>query len=102
MHRRSWVEHWTVLFCCMNNLNFTLFFPGMQMCEKVALSKPLRSLGSRPLKTLIPGCEKYASEEEKYFRCQLRTVLISAHHSVGSVKMGDPSDPTTVLDSKLR
>lgn len=74
----------------------------MQMCERVALSRRMRLLGSKPLTTLIPGCEKYAFNEEEYFRCQLRTVLISAHHSVGSVKMGDPRDPKTVVDPKLR
>lgn len=72
------------------------------MCEKVAHSRPMRLIGSQSLLTLIPGCEKYAYDQENYFRCQLRTILISGHHSVGSAKMGDPRDPTTVLDPQLR
>ncbi|XP_035223352.1 glucose dehydrogenase [FAD, quinone]-like, partial [Stegodyphus dumicola] len=75
---------------------------GMKVCRRISLSAPLKRLGSVPFATLYPGCEQYAGNEDDYFRCQLRSVVLTFSHYVGTAKMGDPEDPTTVVDPQLR
>lgn len=62
----------------------------------------MRGLGARPLETLMPGCEIYTGNDNEYFKCFARKFTVSFHHPVGSTKMGDASDPSTVVDSELR
>lgn len=74
----------------------------MKTCKRIINSPHLKKVGARPLETLYPGCEKYAHEEDKYFECQARTVLLTLSHPCGTTKMGNPRDPSTVVDPKLR
>lgn len=69
---------------------------------KIATSAPMQKVGSKPLAALLPGCEQYATDEDKLFACLTRSVVMSLSHQVGTAKMGDPMDPTTVVDSQLR
>lgn len=78
------------------------FILGLKTCHRIARSPYLREIGVRPLETLYPGCEKYAKDEDKYFRCQARSVLRTLGHPCGTNKMGNPKDPSTVVDPKLR
>lgn len=75
---------------------------GMKTCQKIGTNKAMLEIGSEPLTTVVPGCEKYLNDEDSYFRCQLRVILISTHHQVGTARMGDVLDPTTVVDPQLR
>lgn len=65
-------------------------------------TSPLRDLDAKPLETLVPGCEEYFEDDEEYFKCFAKTILFTFHHPVGTCKMGDPNDPTTVVDPELR
>ncbi|XP_035225836.1 glucose dehydrogenase [FAD, quinone]-like, partial [Stegodyphus dumicola] len=75
---------------------------GMKVCRRLGLSEPMRRVGAQPFATLIPGCEQYAGDEDLYFWCQMQSSVTSFHHPVGTSKMGDPNDPTTVVDPQLR
>lgn len=74
----------------------------MKTCQRIAKSRSLRKLGAVPFKTLIPGCEKYAYDEDEYFKCQVKSIFVTLHDPVGTARMGDPWDSTTVVDPKLR
>ncbi|XP_014487493.1 PREDICTED: glucose dehydrogenase [FAD, quinone]-like, partial [Dinoponera quadriceps] len=50
----------------------------------------------------IPGCRHTKPDSEEYWRCHLRHLSIMFYHPVGSVKMGPRSDPTAVVDARLR
>lgn len=75
---------------------------GMKTCHRIAKSRPLWKLGATPFKTVIPGCERYVYDEDEYFRCQAKSIFVTLHDPVGTAKMGDPWNPTTVVDPKLR
>ena len=62
----------------------------------------MRKINARPIDILIPGCEEFAEDEELYLRCIARTLITTTNHQVGTAKMGDPRDPTTVVDPQLR
>ncbi|XP_054716862.1 glucose dehydrogenase [FAD, quinone]-like isoform X2 [Uloborus diversus] len=75
---------------------------GMKECMRVGTSVPMQSIGSTPISTLFPNCEQYAEDEDSYYACMTRQFVATSHHQVGTAKMGDPNDPTTVVDPKLR
>lgn len=74
----------------------------MKTCTQLGNHTELKKIGASPLQTLYPGCERYSNDEDKYFRCQIRSVVTTYSHPCGTAKMGDSRDPTTVVDPKLR
>ncbi|GFT25768.1 glucose dehydrogenase [Nephila pilipes] len=74
---------------------------GMKTCQKIITSKPMRKVCPKPFPPL-PGCEHCYKDEDRYFECVLRSGVVSLSSSVGTTKMGDPNDPTTVVDPLLR
>lgn len=62
----------------------------------------MKKLGTKPIDALVPGCEEFAADEELYLRCIVRTITLTTNHQVGTAKMGDLNDPTTVVDPLLR
>ncbi|GBM94467.1 Glucose dehydrogenase [FAD, quinone] [Araneus ventricosus] len=75
---------------------------GMKKCKEIGESEPLVKIGSKLFSTVYPGCENTAGDDNKNFRCMAKSIMITASHQVGTVKMGDPKDPSTVLDPQLR
>lgn len=74
----------------------------MKTCKRIGTSNAMQKIDAQPLQTVVPGCEKFLNNEDSYFRCQLRVLLISTNHQVGTARMGDIKDPSTVVDSQLR
>ena len=62
----------------------------------------MKSVGSTPFQTLVPGCESFIDNEDSYLRCVARTLFLTLSHQVGTARMGDPHDPRTVVDPELR
>lgn len=62
----------------------------------------MAKINARPIDILIPGCEQFGEDEDLYLRCIVRTVITTTNHPVGTAKMGDLTDPTTVVDPQLR
>ncbi|GBO01189.1 Glucose dehydrogenase [FAD, quinone], partial [Araneus ventricosus] len=79
-----------------------VFIQGLKMCEKIAKSEPMKRVGTNPFKTVFPGCEEFFGDEDHYFECIIRGGVMSLSHPTGTAKMGDPRDPTTVVDPFLR
>ncbi|XP_054709549.1 glucose dehydrogenase [FAD, quinone]-like [Uloborus diversus] len=75
---------------------------ALKSCNRIGNGKYLRKIGLKPISTVFPGCEKYASDDDLYFRCQARTSVITLYHPVGTAKMGNPGDRSTVVDPFLR
>ncbi|GFW62533.1 glucose dehydrogenase [Trichonephila clavipes] len=75
---------------------------GMKACQRILTSKIMRDLGVRPFDTVFPGCENFVGSEDCYFTCIARRAVVTLSHMVGTAKMGDPRDPTTVVDPLLR
>lgn len=75
---------------------------GLKECFKILDSPELKRLGVRPFDTVMPGCESLLSNKDAYLECVTRSILIGSSHPVGTAKMGNPEDPSTVVDSNLR
>ncbi|GBN21815.1 L-sorbose 1-dehydrogenase [Araneus ventricosus] len=77
---------------------------GMQTCRKIGLSKPMKKVGVRPFATIFPEFTNIFPDFllDEYFTFVTRSVVVTLSHQVGTAKMGDPKDPTTVVDPQLR
>ncbi|GIY89125.1 glucose dehydrogenase [Caerostris darwini] len=75
---------------------------GLKNCHRFATSEPMKKVGSKPLETKFPGCEDCADDEDRYFECIAKSIFHSMPSAVGTCKMGDPRDDTTVVDPSLR
>ncbi|GIZ00760.1 glucose dehydrogenase [Caerostris extrusa] len=75
---------------------------GLKVCQKIGTSEAMQKVGSKPFQTKIPGCHQLSDDEDKYFECLARGSVFPIVHPVGTAKMGNPQDPTTVVDPFLR
>lgn len=79
-----------------------LIVAGMQICLEWASTNVMKKIGTKPLSTNIPGCEKHKKFTDEYMECVARAITQTAYHPVGTCKMGDPSDESTVVDPFLK
>ncbi|XP_013774047.1 glucose dehydrogenase [FAD, quinone]-like [Limulus polyphemus] len=75
---------------------------SLKISINVGLSEPFKAFNTTLFEPPFPGCEKHQMWGDDYLECVAKTYSITIYHPVGTCKMGDPSDPTTVVDSKLR
>ncbi|XP_054708986.1 glucose dehydrogenase [FAD, quinone]-like [Uloborus diversus] len=61
-----------------------------------------KEIGAKMFETKFPGCDNLTLYSEEYLRCVALRHTFTLYHPVGTCKMGDPRDRTTVLDSHLR
>lgn len=75
---------------------------AMKISLAIGISPPFKRLGSRPLQTVMPGCEHYPYLSDEYLACVARSLTLTIYHPVGTCKMGPHWDPSAVVDSQLR
>ncbi|XP_054709898.1 glucose dehydrogenase [FAD, quinone]-like [Uloborus diversus] len=75
---------------------------GMKACMKILSSPEMRQVGSELFNTTLPNCEKFRHDVDLFLKCNVRGAVITISHPAGTAKMGDPTDPTTVVDPELR
>lgn len=61
-----------------------------------------RSRGGQFLHIPIEECDQYEFRSHDYYRCYIQYFSSTAHHLVGTSKMGPTSDPEAVVDPRLR
>ncbi|XP_055932736.1 glucose dehydrogenase [FAD, quinone]-like [Argiope bruennichi] len=85
-----------------NPEDLKIIVEGMKTCQKIITSEPMKKVGAKPFETVAPGCEPFVGDLDKYFTCLAKGVVLTLSHQVGIAKMGNPRDPTTVVDPLLR
>ncbi|KAF7493593.1 Glucose dehydrogenase -like protein [Sarcoptes scabiei] len=76
---------------------------AMKISFQIGNSLPFRrKYRSKPSGRIVPGCELYPIYSRNYMKCVAQTLTATIYHPVGTCKMGDPNDPTTVVDYELR
>ncbi|KAJ3664205.1 hypothetical protein Zmor_008393 [Zophobas morio] len=78
------------------------FVASIRYIQRLARTRAFQEIGSQLNPTPIPGCDMYDFDSDDYWRCALRSISVTLHHQVGTVKMGPPHDPTSVVNHELK
>ena len=87
-----------------NYLNGThdveVLLKGIRHVQRLIETKSFKSYrGRTPSKD---ATSPYQYDSDDFWRWYIRHATLTLYHPVGTCKMGDPSDPTTVVDPQLR
>ncbi|RLU15838.1 hypothetical protein DMN91_011594 [Ooceraea biroi] len=66
------------------------------------ITENFQRLNARMNPNKIPSCAQFDSSSDQYWACHLRHHTLSIFHPVGTCKMGPASDPSAVVDARLR
>ncbi|XP_076336480.1 glucose dehydrogenase [FAD, quinone]-like [Tachypleus tridentatus] len=75
---------------------------SMKISYAVGETPAFRKFGARRLPNVFPKCGHYPHWSDEYLACVARTFTSTLYHPVGTCKMGNPNDPSTVVDPQLR
>lgn len=77
---------------------------GIKVCKQIVeRTKTFQAIGAKFSEDVIPECaEEFKQGPREYWKCYIQQRSVSNFHMTSSNTMGVPSDPRTVVDSKLR
>nr|KAF7431581.1 hypothetical protein H0235_004505 [Vespula pensylvanica] len=68
----------------------------------VSNTNAFRRFNSRPYSIKLPGCQRFLSAINEYWKWTIRQFTFTMYHPVDTCKMGPRNDATAVVDPKLR
>lgn len=75
---------------------------GAKIAMRINEAKVFEQFGSRVHRIKLPGCKHLKFASDAYWECHIRHISMTIYHPVGTAKMGPSSDPTAVVDPRLR
>ena len=85
-----------------NEQDLKVIIEGTKIGLALAKTRGFKSLGTRFYSKPFPGCEGYTLWTDDYWGCFIRHYSQTIYHPIGTCKMGPSSDPTAVVDPRLR
>ena len=82
--------------------NVESFVAGVRIWEKFINTPTMRSIGASTDLTKLSFCSQYKFSTDAYWECFVRHMAITVYHHTSACKMGAGSDPSAVVDPKLR
>ncbi|XP_044727868.1 glucose dehydrogenase [FAD, quinone]-like, partial [Chrysoperla carnea] len=79
----------------------TMVQAGRRMLE-INDSPVMKRIKSRLLRLPLPACEPFPIRSDEYLACLSREMTFNIYHQSGTCRMGPASDPTSVVDPRLR
>ncbi|XP_020290746.1 glucose dehydrogenase [FAD, quinone] [Pseudomyrmex gracilis] len=83
-------------------MDIAVLVEGAKLAIKVNEAKVFKQFNSRIHRIKLPGCKHLKFGSDAYWECHIRHISMTIYHPVGTCKMGPPTDPTAVVDSRLR
>lgn len=76
---------------------------GVRLSQKFMQTKSFRELGAAEIQLNIPECKSiHDKSSDQFYECIVRHIVSTLYHPTGTAKMGPNSDPTAVVDARLR
>lgn len=75
---------------------------GVKVALRVSEAKAFRQFGSYLHTIPLPTCQHIKFGTDAYWECHIRSISMTIYHPVGTAKMGPSTDPTAVVDPRLR
>ncbi|XP_039498224.1 glucose dehydrogenase [FAD, quinone] [Drosophila santomea] len=82
------------------DLNITV--RGIEKAVSLLQMPAFKAIGARLFEKRIPNCAKYKWKSSAYWACYARHFTFTIYHYSGTAKMGPRSDPSAVVDARLR
>jgi len=70
--------------------------------ELVETTEAFKSIGAQLSPTIFPSCTGVPYRSEAYWECYLKHYSLSVYHPSGTCSMGKRSDPSAVVDPRLK
>lgn len=83
-------------------MDIAVLVEGAKIAIKINEAKVFKQFGSRIHRVKLPGCKHFKFGSDAYWECHIRHISQTIYHPVGTAKMGPPTDPTAVVDPRLR
>ncbi|KAJ8953917.1 hypothetical protein NQ318_019157 [Aromia moschata] len=81
-----------------NKDDVEILIRGINVIKKLTGTDAMKKLGARLNDNIFPGCENFKFDSHFYWECYVRHLTITSYHPVGTNKMGEETDSTTVVD----
>lgn len=78
------------------------FIAAIRIWEQFLQTPTMKSLGASPDQVKIKVCEQHEFRSDSYWECVVRHFALTVYHPCCTCKMGNVSENTTVVDSRLR
>ncbi|XP_050353049.1 glucose dehydrogenase [FAD, quinone]-like [Nymphalis io] len=76
---------------------------GIKLSIEISRQVSMKKIGTKVYDVPIADCLKYGPfGSDAYFACQAQMFTFTIYHQSGTCKMGAKTDPTAVVDSRLR
>ncbi|XP_076624486.1 LOW QUALITY PROTEIN: glucose dehydrogenase [FAD, quinone]-like [Colletes latitarsis] len=75
---------------------------GAKIIQKLSQTPTMKKLNARLNPNRVAECSSYEYLSDNYWRCLARYYTMTIYHASGTCKMGPKTDPTAVVDPRLR
>ncbi|XP_030566826.1 glucose dehydrogenase [FAD, quinone]-like [Drosophila novamexicana] len=82
------------------DLNITV--RGIEQAVSLMDQPAFKAINARVLETQLPACRHLGRQTRAYWACHARHFTFTIYHYSGTAKMGPRSDPSAVVDARLR
>lgn len=85
-----------------NPYDMNITVRGIEQAVSLLDMPAFKAIGAHLLEKRIPNCAKYKWKSSAYWACYARHFTFTIYHYSGTAKMGPRSDPSAVVDARLR
>ncbi|CAH0548920.1 unnamed protein product [Brassicogethes aeneus] len=82
--------------------DINLLLEGIRFSEKILQTDSFKKHNPQLVDLKIPNCKAHKFQSDEHYKCALRNLGTTLYHPVGTCKMGPKSDPTSVVDPRLK